>query len=76
MARRADPGPRYPSDAELAVLVALKEHHYLTVEQVMAVTGHRSLRAMQQRLKDLADAGLVQKHNRRSSQVTKPLRAA
>ena len=67
---------RYPTAAELAVLVALKEYHYLTVDQVMLVTGRTSLRATQQRLKDLADAGLVAKHHRRSSNVLKPLRAA
>jgi hypothetical protein len=69
-------GTRYPSAAELAVLVALKEHHYLTVDQVLLATGRSSLRAAQQRLKELADAGFVAKHDRRSSDVRKPLRAA
>jgi hypothetical protein len=68
--------PRYPTAAELGVLVALKEHHYLTVEQVMRLTGRSSLRATQQRLKDLKEAGLVAKHDRRSSNVLRPLRAA
>src|SRR5512144_2823635 len=67
---------RYPSAAELEVLVALKEHHYLTVEQVLLVTGRSSLRASQQRLKELSDAGFVAKHDRRSSNALKPLRAA
>lgn len=69
-------GTRYPSAAELEVLVTLKEHHYLTVDQVLLVTGRSSLRAAQQRLKELADAGFVAKHDRRSSDVRKPLRAA
>src|SRR4051812_41495547 len=68
--------PRYPSAAELEVLVALKEYHYLTVDQVMLATGRLSLRAAQQRLKDLADVGFVAKHDRRSSNVLQPLRAA
>src|SRR3954447_2278577 len=67
---------RYPSAAELEVLVALKDYHYLTVDQIMLVTGRTSLRATQQRLKELADAGFVMKHDRRSSNVLKPLRAA
>src|SRR4051812_14902820 len=67
---------RYPTGAELAVLVALKDYHYLTVDQVMLLTGRASLRAAQRRLTELADAGLVQKHNRRSSNVLQPLRAA
>jgi hypothetical protein len=67
---------RYPSAAELEVLVALKDYHYLTVDQVMLVTGRPSLRSSQQRLKELADAGFVVKHHRRSSNVLQPLRAA
>src|SRR3712207_5258397 len=66
----------YPTAAELAVLVVLKEHHYLTVDQVMLLTGRTSLRATQQRLRDLLEAGLVAKHDRRSSNVLRPLRAA
>src|SRR4051812_14422685 len=66
----------YPSAADLEILVALKDHHYLTVNHVMLATGRTSLRATQQRLKDLADAGLIAKHDRRSSNVLKPLRAA
>src|SRR5215210_319630 len=68
--------PRYPSAAELEVLVALKDYHYLTVEQVMLLTGRTSLRSSQHRLKELADAGYVLKHDRRSSNVLRPLRAA
>jgi Replication-relaxation len=67
---------RYPTAAEMEILVALKDYHYLTVEQVMLVMGRTSLRASQQRLKDLLDAGLVARHDRRSSNVLKPLRAA
>jgi hypothetical protein len=67
---------RYPSAAELEVLVALKDYHYLTVDQVMLVTGRPSLRSSQHRLKELADAGFVVKHDRRSSNVLQPLRAA
>src|SRR3712207_6339591 len=67
---------RYPSAAELEVLVALKDYHFLTVEQVMLVTGRTSLRSSQHRLKELADAGFVLKHDRRSSNVLRPLRAA
>ncbi len=67
---------RYPSAAELEVLVALKDYHYLTVDQVMLLTGRTSLRSSQQRLKELADAGFVLKHDRRSSNVLRPLRAA
>jgi Replication-relaxation len=67
---------RYPTAAEMAVLVALKEHHYLTVEQVLLLTNRRSLRASQQQLTDLARAGYIRKHDRRSSNVLKPLRAA
>jgi Replication-relaxation len=67
---------RYPSAAELEVLVALKDHHYLTVEQVMLLTGRTSLRSSQHRLKELAEAGFVLKHDRRSSNVLRPLRAA
>jgi Replication-relaxation len=67
---------RYPSAAELEVLVTLKTYHYLTVDQVMLVTGRTSLRGTQQRLKNLADAGFVLKHDRRSSNVLQPLRAA
>jgi Replication-relaxation len=67
---------RYPSAAELEVLVALKDYHYLTVDQVMLITGRSSLRSSQQRLKELADAGFVLKHDRRSSNVLQPLRAA
>lgn len=71
----SEPG-RYPSAGELEVLVALKDYHYLTVEQVMLVTGRTSLRASQQRLKQLSDAGFVAKHDRRSSNALRPLRAA
>jgi Replication-relaxation len=67
---------RYPSAAELEVLVALKDYHFLTVEQIMLATGRTSLRSSQQRLKELADAGFVLKHDRRSSNVLQPLRAA
>src|SRR3712207_3460829 len=67
---------RYPSTAELEVLVALKTYHYLTVDQVMLLTGRTSLRSSQHRLRELADAGFVTKHERRSSNVLKPLRAA
>lgn len=67
---------RYPSAAELAVLVALRDYHYLTVDQVLLLTGRSSLRAAQRRLTDLAAAGLVAKHDRRSSHVLAPLRAA
>jgi hypothetical protein len=67
---------RYPSTAELEVLVALKTYHYLTVDQIMLATGRPSLRGTQRRLKDLADAGFVLKHDRRSSNVLRPLRAA
>jgi hypothetical protein len=67
---------RYPSAAELEVLVALKDYHYLTVEQVMLLTGRSSLRSSQHRLRELADAGFVLKHDRRSSNVLRPLRAA
>jgi len=67
---------RYPSAAELEVLVALKDYHFLTVEQVMLLTGRMSLRSSQHRLKELADAGYVLKHDRRSSNVLRPLRAA
>src|SRR3982751_3535419 len=67
---------QYPSAAELSVLVALKDYHYLTVDQVMLLTGRVSLRAAQRRLTDLAAAGLVAKHDRRSSNVLQPLRAA
>jgi hypothetical protein len=75
--RAAPAGPqRYPTGAELAVLVALKDFHYLTVEQVMLLTERTSLRAAQRRLTDLAAAGLIQKHDRRSSNVLQPLRAA
>jgi hypothetical protein len=68
--------PRYPSAAELEVLVALKDYHCLTVEQIMLLTGRTSLRSSQHRLKELADAGFVRKHDRRSSNVLRPLRAA
>src|SRR3954464_10818286 len=68
--------PRYPSAAKLEVLIALKDYHYLTVEQVMLLTGRSSLRSSQHRLKELADAGFVLKHDRRSSNVLRPLRAA
>jgi hypothetical protein len=68
--------PRYPSAAELEVLVALKDYHCLTVEQIMLLTGRTSLRSAQHRLKELADAGFVRKHDRRSSNVLRPLRAA
>src|SRR3982751_3300362 len=67
---------QYPSAAELSVLVALKDYHYLTVDQVMLLTGRVSLRAAQRRLTDLAAAGLIAKHDRRSSNVLQPLRAA
>src|SRR3954449_12253431 len=67
---------RYPTGAELAVLVALKDYHYLTVDQLMLLTGRTSLRAAQRRLTDLAAAGLIAKHDRRSSNVLQPLRAA
>ena len=67
---------RYPSAAELEVLVALKDYHYLTVDQIMLLTGRTSLRSSQQRLKELSDAGFVVKHDRRSSNVLQPLRAA
>jgi hypothetical protein len=68
--------PRYPSAAELEVLVALKDYHCLTVEQIMLLTGRTSLRSAQHRLRELADAGFVRKHDRRSSNVLRPLRAA
>jgi hypothetical protein len=58
------------------VLVALKDYHCLTVEQIMLLTGRTSLRSSQHRLKELADAGFVRKHDRRSSNVLRPLRAA
>jgi hypothetical protein len=67
---------RYPSAAELEMLVALKDYHYLTVDQIMLLTGRTSLRSSQKRLKDLADAGFVVKYDRRSSNVLQPLRAA
>jgi hypothetical protein len=67
---------RYPSSAELEVLVALKDYHFLTVDQIMLLTGRTSLRSSQQRLKELSDAGFVLKHDRRSSNVLQPLRAA
>jgi hypothetical protein len=76
MAQTAALRQRYPSQAELAVLVALKDYHYLTVDQVLLLTHRQSLRAAQRRLKALSDAGLVQKHTRRSSNVLQPLRAA
>jgi hypothetical protein len=68
--------PYYPTKAETDLLIALKKHHYLTNEQIMRLTGRTSLRATQQRLKDLKDAGLVAKHDRRSSNVLSSLRAA
>jgi hypothetical protein len=68
--------PRYPSAAEMEVLVALKDYHFLTVDQIMLLTGRTSLRSSQRRLKELADAGFVLKHDRRSSNVLQPLRAA
>jgi Replication-relaxation len=68
--------PRYPSTAELEVLVALKDYHCLTVDQIMLLTGRTSLRSAQHRLTELADAGFVRKHDRRSSDVLRPLRAA
>jgi hypothetical protein len=49
----------------MEVLTALKDYHFLTVEQIMLVTGRTSLRSSQNRLKDLADAGYVLKHDRR-----------
>jgi protein involved in plasmid replication-relaxation len=67
---------KHPSTAALAVLVALKDYHYLTVDQLMLLTNRTSLRASQRRLTDLAAAGLVTKHDRRSSNVIQPLRAA
>jgi hypothetical protein len=67
---------KYPSSAEMEVLVALKDYHFLTVDQIMLVTGRTSLRSAQNRLKELADAGFVVKHHRRSSNVLQPLRAA
>src|SRR3954470_3558967 len=60
----------------MEALAALKDYHFLTVEQIMLLTGRRSLRSSQNRLKELADAGFVMKHDRRSSNVLKPLRAA
>jgi Replication-relaxation len=60
----------------MEVLTALKDFHFLTVEQIMLLTGRTSLRSSQNRLKDLADAGYVLKHDRRSSNVLRPLRAA
>src|SRR3954454_22586270 len=69
-------GHQYPSAAEFAVLVALKDYHYLTVDQLMLITGRTSLRAAQRRLTNLAAAGLIQKIDRRSSNVLQPLRAA
>ena len=71
----AAPRRRYPTAAEFEVLRALKEHHYLTVEQIMRETERDSLRAMQDRLTTLLRAGLVAKHERRSSNVMGPLRA-
>jgi hypothetical protein len=68
--------PRYPTSAEMEVLAALKDYHFLTVEQIMLLTGRTSLRSSQRRLKELADAGFVLKHDRRSSNVLQPLRAA
>jgi DNA-binding HxlR family transcriptional regulator len=67
---------RYPTSAEMEVLSALKDYHFLTVEQIMLVTGRTSLRSCQHRLRELADAGFVLKHDRRSSNVLQPLRAA
>jgi hypothetical protein len=67
---------RYPSAAEMEVLTALKDYHFLTVDQIMLITGRTSLRSSQQRLKELSDAGFVVKHDRRSSNVLQPLRAA
>jgi Replication-relaxation len=58
------------------VLSALKDYHLLTVEQIMLLTGRTSLRSAQNRLKELADAGYILKHDRRSSNVLRPLRAA
>ena len=60
----------------MEVLAALKDYHFLTVEQIMLLTGRSSLRSSQNRLKELADAGFVLKHDRRSSNVLRPLRAA
>jgi hypothetical protein len=57
-------------------LAALKDYHFLTVEQLMLLTGRPSLRSSQRRLKELADQGFVLKHDRRSSNVLQPLRAA
>jgi hypothetical protein len=34
---------RYPTAAEMEVLSALKDYHFLTVEQIMLVTGRTSL---------------------------------
>src|SRR3954465_9227269 len=42
----------------------------------MLLTGRPSLRSSQRRLKELADQGYVLKHDRRSSNVLRPLRAA
>jgi Replication-relaxation len=60
----------------MEVLTALKDFHFLTVEQIMLLTGRTSLRSSQNRLKELADADYVLKHDRRSSNVLRPLRAA
>src|SRR5688572_10249511 len=60
----------------MEILVALKDYHFLTVDQIMLLTGRTSLRSAQRRLKELADAGFVVKHDRRSSNVLQPLRAA
>src|SRR3954462_4240795 len=60
----------------MEVLTALKDYHFLTVEQIMLLTGRPSLRSSQRRLKELAEAGFVLKHDRRSSNVLRPLRAA
>src|SRR3954453_6726726 len=68
--------PRYPTTAEMEALTALKDYHFLTVEQLMLLTGRTSLRSSQHRLRELADAGFVLKHDRRSSNVLQPLRAA
>jgi hypothetical protein len=68
--------PRYPTSAEMEALTALKDYHFLTVDQIMLLTDRASLRSSQRRLKELADAGFVLKHDRRSSNVLRPLRAA
>src|SRR3954463_1743741 len=60
----------------MEVLTALKDYHFLTVEQIMLLTGRPSLRSSQRRLKELAEQGFVLKHDRRSSNVLQPLRAA